>query len=490
VSSSKRQTKVANDVDEWVETTLGKVVNPTRPRISPSERPDLPFIGMDHIEAHTMKLLGTVPAGTMKSAAVHFQPGDVLYGRLRPYLNKVYRATFEGLCSAEFIVFPEVEGLDGRYLQYFLNSSAFVSYASQLNAGDRPRVKFEQLSSYPFPLPPQALQKRIIAEIEKQLSRLDEAVANLKRVKAQLKRYKAAVLKAAVEGKLTEEWREAHPDVEPACKLLDRILAERRAKWEEGELAKIEAKGKVPKDDKWKAKYKEPVAPNLTSMPRSPDNWASASLDQLTSKITSGSRDWSPYYEQGSSIFVLAQNVRPMEPDFSVQQRIAPPKDDPSCDRSRIQAGDLMTTIVGANTGQVCLVVRTPGDAYVCQSVALMRPIEVAISEFINISMNSTEHAQRYFELCMYGQGRPHLSFDQLKATPIWLPPLKEQHRIVAEVDRHSSLIREAETQVDTNLQRAARLRQALMARAFGGGLVPIVETRTYSGTSGGECNG
>src|SRR5688572_22777176 len=86
---------------------LGDAVKPTRPRIKPATKPDLPFIGMEHIEAHTMKLLGTVPAASMKSSAVHFQPGDVLYGRLRPYLNKVYRPDFEGLCSAEFIVLPK-----------------------------------------------------------------------------------------------------------------------------------------------------------------------------------------------------------------------------------------------------------------------------------------------------------------------------------------------------------------------------------------------
>ncbi len=138
----------------WEETTLGQVVEPTRPRINPAEKPDLQFIGMDHIEAQTMRLLGSVPASTMKSSAVHFQPGDVLYGRLRPYLNKVYRPTFEGLCSAEFIVFPESEGLDNKYLQYLLNSYPFVSFATHLNTGDRPRVKFEQLAPYPFPLPP------------------------------------------------------------------------------------------------------------------------------------------------------------------------------------------------------------------------------------------------------------------------------------------------------------------------------------------------
>ncbi len=194
---------------------LGEVVQPTRPRIKPSEKPELPFIGMENVEAHTMKLLGTVPARTMKSSAVHFQPDDVLYGRLRPYLNKVYRPDFEGLCSAEFIVFPKSEGVSSRYLQYFLNSSSFVSYATHLNAGDRPRVDFEQLSTYPFPVAPYEEQQRIVAEIEKQFSRLDEAVASLKRTTANLKRYKAAVLKAAVEGKLTEDWRKQHPDAKP-----------------------------------------------------------------------------------------------------------------------------------------------------------------------------------------------------------------------------------------------------------------------------------
>ena len=184
--------------------SLGEVVRPIRPRVKPEVMPDAPFIGMEHVEAHTMKLLGTVPAGSMKSSAVHFKPGDVLYGRLRPYLNKVFRPSFEGLCSAEFIVLPENERIDGSYLQYFLNSSAFVRFAASLNAGDRPRVDFDQIAPYKIPLPSLTRQREIVAEIEKQFSRLDEAVANLQRVKANLKRYKASVLKAAVVGRLVE----------------------------------------------------------------------------------------------------------------------------------------------------------------------------------------------------------------------------------------------------------------------------------------------
>src|SRR6266436_5041142 len=118
---------------------------------------------MENIEAQSMRLLGTMPASLLKSSAVHFQPGDVLYGRLRPYLNKVFRPDFEGLCSAEFIVFPETAWLDSKYLQYLLNSSEFVAFASHLNAGDRPRVDFDQIGDFPFPLAPFAEQKRIVA---------------------------------------------------------------------------------------------------------------------------------------------------------------------------------------------------------------------------------------------------------------------------------------------------------------------------------------
>ena len=435
---------------------LGDVVKPIRPRVKPTDNPDLPFIGMEHVEAHTMKLLGTVPASEMKSASVRFQPGDVLYGRLRPYLNKVVRPTFGGLCSAEFIVFPENDRVDGKYLQYLLNSSAFVNFATHLNAGDRPRVDFDQIASFEIPLRTIDEQHRIVAEIEKQFSRLDQAVVSLQRVKAQLKRYKASVLKAAVEGRLVEteaeRARREGRGFETGAELLQRILETRRSQW------------------KGKGKYKEPAAPEAAGLPELPEGWVLASLNQLTNKITSGSRDWSAYYGKGDKVFILAQNVRPFSADFSNLQRVDPPAEDPACNRSLVRDGDLLTTIVGAGTGQVCLVEHTPHVAYVCQSVALIRPSISSTATYLNYWLNSEQHGQRYFEKCMYGQGRPHLSFEQLEATPVALPPVEEQHRIVAEVDRRLSIVREVEAEVDANLKRAQTLRQAVLARVFSGG--------------------
>ena len=115
----------------------------------------------------------------------------------------------------------------------------------------------------PLPLPPLPEQRRIVAEIEKQFTRLDASVAALKRTQANLKRYRASVLKAACEGTLVpteaELARAEGRDYEPADRLLDRILAERRARWES--------------QDKRRGQYKEPAAPDTSDLPELPEGW-------------------------------------------------------------------------------------------------------------------------------------------------------------------------------------------------------------------------
>src|SRR5581483_794165 len=96
------------------------------------------------------------------------------------------------------------------------------------------------------------------------------------------KLYRSAVLKAAVEGTLTEDWRARHPATESATTLLKRILQERRAKWEADYLAKMAARGVVPKDNKWKEAYKEPAQPDSENLPEVPEGWVWTSLESIT----------------------------------------------------------------------------------------------------------------------------------------------------------------------------------------------------------------
>ena len=113
----------------WAWATLGDVVLPSRGKLPPSPESRLPFLGLEHIAANGRRPLGFGRFAEMRSAASQFQPGDVLYGRLRPYLNKVWKADRAGAASAEFIVFPANPNFDSDFLALLLHGGHFVEFA-------------------------------------------------------------------------------------------------------------------------------------------------------------------------------------------------------------------------------------------------------------------------------------------------------------------------------------------------------------------------
>lgn len=172
-------------------------------------------------------------------------------------------------------------GPECRFLSYFLQTTEYRRRVSSLAAGSSiNNLTRGHLESMSFRLAPLAEQRRIVAKIEELFSDLDAAVAALERVKANLKRYRAAVLKAAVEGKLTAEWRKKNSATETGEQLLKRILAERRKKWEEDQLKKFAEKGKVPPSG-WRAKYQEPGSPDVAGLAELPEGWCWTTLSTV-----------------------------------------------------------------------------------------------------------------------------------------------------------------------------------------------------------------
>src|SRR6185503_12346873 len=114
----------------WVRTTLGKITHLSHERAEPAELPNMRYVGLEHIESQTMRLLGHEYALHIRSSSLRFYAGDLLYGRMRPYLNKVWVAEFDGLCSSEFLVFRKIDGVSNDFLGLRLNSDDFVSYAN------------------------------------------------------------------------------------------------------------------------------------------------------------------------------------------------------------------------------------------------------------------------------------------------------------------------------------------------------------------------
>ena len=457
---------VENGLPEgWVRTTLANATMPRGVKVRPSEMGDATFVGLESVEAHTMRLLAVGRTCDVKSSGSYFSQGDVLYGRLRPYLNKVFMPDFAGLASGEFIVFPSQESLDNSYLKYFLNHIEFVSFATRLNAGDRPRVDFSQMANYPFPLPPLPEQHRIVAEIEKQFTRLEASVAALKRVHANLKRYRASVLKAACEGELVPTEAELAQaegrDYESADRLLGRILSERRALWESQE--------------KRRGKYVEPSPPDTSDLPELPEGWAWATLAQISDLkggATKGRR-----YRAGESLteipYLRVANVQRGYLDLSEIKTIEVTPE--VADQLALMPGDIFFTEGGDRDklgrgwvwkGEIdgCI-----HQNHVFRSRLLFSEMP---PEFVSWWGNS--FGQTFFEHS--GKQTTNLAsinLSVLSSFPVPLPPLPEQHRIVAEVERRLSVIQQAEATVEADLIRTERLRQSILKRSFEGKLVP-----------------
>jgi type I restriction enzyme S subunit len=315
------------------------------------------------------------------------------------------------------------------------------------------RIILGRIKESPVPIAPLDEQRTIVAEIEKQFSRLDEAVALLKRIKANLKRYKAAILKAAVEGKLTEAWRKQHPDVEPASKLLERILAERRAIWCR------------------KGKHKEPLPLNTANLPTLPRGWAWATVDQVAApepnSITDGpfgSNLKTEHYKQTGPRVIRLQNIG--DGVFVNEEAHISEEHFARLQKHRIFAGDLVIAALGEDPPRSCLIPQGVGKAIVKADCIRFKPHKDSVARYINCTLNSEPTRHRTKNI-VHGVGRPRLNLGEIKSIVLPIPPTAEQQVIVAEVERRISVIDELEAAVDANLTRADRLRQAILASMF-----------------------
>jgi len=322
-------------------------------------------------------------------------------------------------------------------------------------------------------LPPPAEQLRIVAKIEELFSDLDAGVAALLRVRANLKRYRAAVLKAAVEGRLTQEWRTRNPATEPAAKLLERILVGRRAKWEQDQLRKFKEAGKTPPKG-WKEKYVNPHTPEVEALHELPRSWAWATLDMIADNcggITKGQKH-SASKQLREVPYLRVANVQRGYLDLSEIKTI--PATERDLEDLRLMPGDILFNEGGDRdklgrgwvwNGEIPNCIH---QNHVFRARLFLKDVQ---PKFVSY------HGNSFGQLWFLRTGKQSVNLASINLTvlrkfPVPLPPAAEQVEIVAEVDRRLSVADAAEMQVAHALQRAARLRQSILKRAFEGRLV------------------
>ena len=311
-------------------------------------------------------------------------------------------------------------------------------------------------------LPPLPEQRRIVAEIEKQFTRLDASVAALRRTQANLKRYRASVLRAVCSGELvpTEAVlaRAEGREYEPADVLLERILAERRARWEAQE--------------KRRGKYKEPAAPETSDLPPLPEGWEWVSFEQLITTLRNG---YSKRPEGSDGIPILRISaVRPMNVNTQDMRWVNSTKD---LSTFLVNSGDLLFTRYNGNPSLVGVCGVVPRlNQKLLHPDKLIRAVLLqsgTLPEFVQIVANAGQSRVFLSNRVRTTAGQAGISGTDVKQMPIPLPPHAEQQRIVAEVERRLSVIQRAAAAVEASLQRAERLRQSILKQAFSGELVP-----------------
>ncbi len=322
-----------------------------------------------------------------------------------------------------------------------------------------PGLNRDDLYSQVLPIAPLPEQRRIVAKIEELFSRLDAGVAALKRVQAALKRYKASVLKAACEGRLVPQ----DPSDEPADVLVGRVLAERRAKWEDD----LRVKGKDPR----KAKYKEPESPSSGELIELPTNWCWATLDQLLGEPLTNGRS-APDALNGFPVLRLTA-LRDGRIDLSETKVGALAEAD--AQRFAVRRGDFL---VSRGNGSVSLVgrgglVETEPELIAFPDLLIRVNVnrKVYLPELLRAIWDAPSVRSQIETTARTTAGIHKINQGDLETLAVPVPPLKHQSRLVAEIDRRLSIANEIETATHANLVRSIRLRQSILAQAFSGKL-------------------
>jgi type I restriction enzyme, S subunit len=358
------------------------------------------------------------------------------------------------MTTNQAIAFTKPECCSAKFLFWYLYSSRSALLGLG-KGGTQSNISQTVLKAFPFVLPPEGDRERIVAEIEKQFTRLEAGVAALRRVQANLKRYRAAVLKAGCEGRLVpteaELAKAENRRFETGEELLARILAERRKNWH------------------GRGKYNEPVAPGKTKLPTIPEGWTWTALEAVSEAVGGFAFSSTKFGKAGFQVVKMA-NVRMGKIDLTQKPSFISDVAPGIVEKYNLREGDLVVTLTGTRKkrdyGYVA-VVKNQDGLLLNQRIARVRPSAGMDSKFLQLAMQAEYYRDRFFSHETGNVGQGNVGMAAVTKEMVTLPPLAEQTRIVAEVERRLSVVEELESVVSANLQRATRLRQSILHENF-----------------------
>ena len=438
-----------SELNQDLLVALGELADEPVAQTGPTS--DFVYIDISSIDRETKKISDPKPMALSQApsrAKQVLKAGDVLVSMTRPNLNAVARvpAHLDGAIGSTGFHVLRSRWLHPDFLVALVQTQSFIDAMSAVVQGALyPAVRPRDIAAYAFTFETPVQQTRIVAKLEELLSDLDAGVAELKAAQKKLAQYRQSLLKAAVEGVLTAAWRTQHQPTETGAQLLQRILQERRARWEARQLAKFAEQGKTPPKD-WQKKYPEQVQPDTSGLPELPQGWVWATAEMLFSW---GSGDFLPASAQIDGDY-------PVYGGNGINGRH---------NAANVGHATIVIGRVGAHCGNVF---RTESAAWVTDNAIYA----TAKNEFITWA-----HSELTMQAANLGSGskggaQPFISQKILNDTFIALPPIREQERILEEYVVALNSNEEMAASIAISLQQSTAQRQNILRAAFSGQLV------------------
>ena len=398
----------------WVRFSAAVLLSKEKTDVSPSK--PMKYLGLEHIEKDG-GILEYGSSDSVKSQKSVFHPNQILYGKLRPYLNKHDIVFCDGICSTDILVFIPTRVSIPKFINYYLNLPNFLEYAVANSKGiNLPRVSGDIVLMARFPLPPISEQKRIVDRIECLFSRLDAAKDKAQAVLDSFESRKAAILHKAFTGELTAQWRK-----EQGCSMED---------------------------------------------------WKNKTLSECTSLVTKGaSPRWqgiSYTNDSSQTLFVTSENIQRGFLSFKKTKYVENAINKIQT-RSVLIKGDVLLNIVGASIGRSAIY-NSNHLANINQAVCLIRVNCSLDNRFLCLFLNSPD-ALLYYETNKVETARANLSLADIKGMIINLPTIAEQLEIVRILDGLFAKEQRSRKLAEQVLEQIDSIKKSILSRAFRGEL-------------------
>lgn len=410
--------------ESWMWVRFGDIstYNYRKEKVSANQiTEDMWSLDLEDIEKESGKIVNTCKASERKISGdkVRFYKGQILYSKLRPYLKKILVAPDDGICSSEMVPFNLYGNIDAQYAVYFLKSPHVDFIINSVTYGVKmPRVGTDTMVELPFPLPPLAEQKRIVAKIEELLPYIDRYAQAWSKLEQFNSRFpedmKKSLLQYAIQGKLVEQRPEEGTAEELFAQIQQekqRLIAEKKIKKEKPlpEITEDEKPFDIPESWKW-VRMSEVI--DIRDGTHDTPNYLPTGYPLITGKDF-----YNGYFDLSKTQYISAEDY------FLISQR------------SKVDPYDILFSMIGGNIGSMIRI--TPENYFEMsiKNVALFKQYihKDILSKYLFYYLKGQIGQMK---ATAKGGAQMFVSLKMLRSYLFPLPPLAEQKRIVEKLEQ------------------------------------------------------